>query len=161
MFNLGIPILTSDNDRRLRDERRKRAGFSIRHLFGNGNRRIIRRQGDKDRIFFVDHYSPWFLFAILTVVFLSIADGLLTLRLLKLGVSETNPVMAYFLKDGPLAFIVVKYVITCSGLLIILVFRNIIIRKINLRAHLLFYFAIGVFAMVVALEIYMIYNPVP
>jgi hypothetical protein len=153
--------LTSESDRRIRGDRRKRAGFSIHHLFGNGKRRIIRRQEDKDRLFFVDQYSPWFFFVILTIVFLSLTDGLLTLRLLKHGAAETNPVMAYFLKRGPITFIVVKYSLTCLGLLIILIFRNIIIRKINVRAYKLFYFVIGLFAVVIAFECYLFYNVVP
>jgi hypothetical protein len=127
-------------------------------MMGNGERRTIRRQSDRDRLFFVDHYSQWFFFAILTIVLLSITDGLLTLRLLNHGASEANPVMAYFLKFGPFAFVAVKYSLTSFGVLVLLIFRNILIQKIGIRTDSLYYIVIGVFAVVVAFEIYLIYN---
>ena len=151
--------MTFDN-RRIRDDRRKRAGFSIRLMIGNGERRTIRRQADRDRLFFVDHYSQRFFFVILTIVLLSITDGLLTLFLLNHRASEANPVMAYFLKFGPFAFIAVKYSLTSFGVMVLLVFRNILIRKINVRADSIYYIFIGVFAAVVAFEVYLIYNVV-
>ncbi len=156
----GYLILTFDSDRRIRDDRRECAWFSIRLMIGNGKRRIIRRQADRGRLFFVDHYSQWFLFVILTIVLLSITDGLLTLFLLNHGASEANPVMAYFLKFGPFAFIAVKYSLTSFGVMVLLVFRNISIPRLGIRTDSFYYIFIGVFGAVVAFELYLIYNNV-
>ena len=152
--------MTIDNDRRSRNDRRKQAGFSIRLLMGNGERRTIRRRGDRNRHFFVDQYSPWFFFVILAIVLLSVTDGLLTLFLIDHGAYETNPVMAYCLKIGPFAFITVKYALTSMGVLILLIFRNIVLRKIKVRAHSLFYCVLGVFTAVIVWEFYLIFEVV-
>ena len=153
-------LLTRNNDRRLQSDRRKGHELSIRLLLGNGKRRTIRRHEDRERILFVDHYSPWFFFAILAIILLSVTDGLLTLCLLDHGVSETNPVMAYFLEVGPFAFMVVKFSLTSSGVLILLILRNIILRKIKVKTQLLFCCVIGVFAAVVIFELYLIFKVV-
>ncbi len=148
--------MTIDNDRRSRNDRRKQAGINIRLLMGNGKRRTIRRQGDRNRHFLVDRYSSRFFFVILAIVLLSVTDGLLTLFLIDNGAYETNPVMAYCLEVGPFAFIAVKYALTSMGVLILLILRNIVLRKIRVRAHSLFYCAIGVFMAVVVWEFYLI-----
>ncbi len=148
--------MTIDNDRRSRNDRRKQAGINIRLLMGNGKRRTIRRQGDRNRHFLVDRYSPRFFFVILAIVLLSVTDGLLTLFLIDHGAYETNPVMAYCLEVGPFAFIAVKYALTSMAVLILLIFRNIVLRKIRVGAHSLFYCAIGVFMAVVVWEFYLI-----
>jgi len=159
-FLSGYPKLTIANDRRSRNDRRKQAGINIRLLTGSGERRTIRRQGDRNRHFFVDQYSPWFFFVILVIVLLSVTDGLLTLFLINHGAYETNPVMAYCLKIGPFAFIAVKYALTSMGVLILLIFRNIVLRRIKVRAHSLFYWVIGVFMAVVVWEFYLIFDVV-
>ena len=148
--------MTIDHDRRSQNDRRKQTGFSIRLLMGTGKRRTIRRQGDRDRHFFVDQYSPRFFFVILAIVLLSVTDGLLTLFLINHGAYETNPVMAYCLKFGPFAFIVVKYALTSMGVLILLIFRNIVLRKIKVGVHSIFYCVIGVFMAAVAWQFYLI-----
>ena len=148
--------MTIYNDRRSQNDRRKQAGINIRLLMGKGERRTIRRQGDRNTHYFVDQYSPWFFFVILAIVLLSLADGLLTLLLIDYGAYETNPVMAYCLEAGPFAFIGVKYTITSMAVLILLIIRNIVLRKIRVRAYSLFYFYFGVFMAVVVWEFYLI-----
>jgi hypothetical protein len=49
--------LAKDKNIRSGIDRRKQAGLNLRTLAGNGNRKVIRRQEDQDRIFFVDRYS--------------------------------------------------------------------------------------------------------
>jgi hypothetical protein len=101
-----------DSSRRSGNDRRKQAGINVRLLVGDGNRRIIRRQEDQGRIFFVDHYSPVLFVTIVGILFLCVIDAILTLFLLNHGAYETNPIMAYMLNIGPYAFLVPKYALT-------------------------------------------------
>ncbi len=50
-------------------DRRNRSGFNIRSLLFGGKREKIRRQEDKRRIFYVDHYSPGLFFIIVSILF--------------------------------------------------------------------------------------------
>jgi hypothetical protein len=98
-------------------------------LTGDGNRRIIRRQEDRGRIFFVDQYSPKLFITMLAILFLCAIDALLTLFLLNQGAHEINPIMAYLLNIGPYAFVVFKYVITLTATFGLFMFRGVVIRN--------------------------------
>jgi len=133
----------------LGNDRRRQAGINFRLLLGNGKRRKIRRREDRNRYFFVDQYNPKFFLFISTILTLSIVDAFLTLFLINHGAYETSPLMAYCLKVDPSAFLAVKYALTSIGVLILLMFRNIILRKIKFRVQSLFYWAIEAFMAVV------------
>jgi hypothetical protein len=145
-------------NRRSGKDRRSRAGFSTRLLFGAGKRENVRRLGDRGRIFFVDRYSPKFFVAILAGIFLSVLDGFLTLLLMDHGAYEVNPIMAYALSFSPSAFVASKYVLTCIAALIVLMLRNVVIRRTKIPVHVLLYFFAGAFAAVVAWELYLVSN---
>ena len=147
--------MTIDNDRRSPNDRRMQAGINIRLLMGNRTRRTIRRQGDKDRYFFVDQYSPQFFFIILAIVLLSVSDGVLTLFLINHGAYETNPVMAYCLEVGPFAFIAIKFTLTSMSVMVLLIFRNIVFRKL-IKVHSIYFAVILAFTAVVAWEFYLV-----
>ncbi len=61
---------------------------------------------------------------IVTLLILSIVDGVLTLELLNLNSEEANPLMGHLLKQGPQAFLLGKYVLTSMGLPLIVVYMN-------------------------------------
>jgi hypothetical protein len=144
-------------NRRSGKDRRSRAGFSTRLLFGAGKRENVRRLGDRGRIFFVDRYSPKLFVAILAGIFLSVVDAFLTLLLMGHGAYEVNPVMAFALEVGPSAFVAGKYVLTCVAALIVLMLRDVVVvRGKKLPPHVLLYFFVGGFAVVVAWEIFLV-----
>jgi len=64
------------------------------------------------------------MFVIILLLILSISDGLFTLHLIDLGAIEKNPLMAYFLNLGVWPFMTAKFLLTCSGIIILLVFHN-------------------------------------
>lgn len=71
-------------------------------MVGAGKRKTNRRQDDRDKIFFVDWYSPKLFVALLAGVSLSVVDGFLTLLLMGHGAyEEVNPIMAYALSVSP------------------------------------------------------------
>ena len=149
--------MAKDKNIRSGIDRRKRAGFNLRMLAGNGNRKVIRRQEDQDRIFFVDHYSPVLFVTIVGILFLCAIDALLTLHLLNYGAYETNPVMAFLLNTGPYAFFIPKYVLTLIATFGLFMFRNVIIRKLNISTHSLLFIMAWIYAAVVGWELYLIF----
>ena len=64
------------------------------------------------------------MFGIILLLILSISDGLFTLHLIDLGAIEENPAMAYFLSSGAWPFMTAKYLLTCFGIVVLLVFHN-------------------------------------
>lgn len=89
-----------------------------------GSRRNARRAEDRDRHRFVDVYSPTFLLVIVVILSLCVLDALFTLELIRRGAQELNPVMAFFLQFGHLPFLIVKYLLTASGLMTLLILKN-------------------------------------
>jgi hypothetical protein len=106
--------------------------------------------------FIVVRYSPKIFAAILSVIFLSLVDGALTLFLIDCGASELNPVMAYFLGYGPLVFFVAKYLLTCVPLVFILLHKQVTLLGTRVKAEALFLWLAIPYVLVVYWEFYLI-----
>ena len=132
------------------------SAINFRALLLGGRRERGRRKEDIPKTFLVDRYSPTFLAVIVSILFLSVIDALLTLFLIGRGASELNPVMAYYLELGPYSFLAVKYALTCVAVISFLLLRNIYIRPLKIYAGSLFYFVLALFAIVVAWELYLV-----
>jgi hypothetical protein len=145
-------------DRRCGEDRRSRAIPEAKSLFIYTRRKKIRRQDDKHHILFFDQYSSTLFAAIVLFLFLNIIDVLLTLLLVDHGAVEMNPVMAYFLNFGPLTFMIVKYFLACFSIIVLLIFNNVFLRRIKIYTRSLFSYAIGVFMIVVAWQLYLTFN---
>jgi hypothetical protein len=154
----GYTDQTMDSDRRSGIDRRKQAGISVRLFMGDGNRTNIRRQEDRDRIIFVDQYSPVLFATIVAILFLCVIDALLTLYLLKHGAYEINPIMVYLLKIGPHVLFIFKYALTCVATFCLFMFRAVIIRKFNVSTHSLLHLIAWSYVLIVAWELYLVYN---
>lgn len=153
--NHASRVSTEPENRRGKDRRINRKS-SLKYFLFNGRRERTRREEDKGKVFFFDRYHPKLFAAISAILMLSITDALLTLILIANGSSELNPVMAYFLRHGLLHFIVAKYALTSSGVVVLLIFKNVFITRVKIYAHSLFSAVIFAFAAVVAWEIYLI-----
>jgi hypothetical protein len=145
-------------DRRSGYDRRKNEGFSLRLLIGNGKRLTIRRSEDRDRIFWVDQYSPILFATIAGILFLCVIDTLLTLYLLNSGAYEINPIMAYLLKIGPFQLFIFKYVFTCVATFSLFLFRAVVVRRFNISTHSILHFIAWIYVSIVAWELYLVYN---
>ena len=139
-------------------DRRTKSSFNIRSFLFGGKRENIRRQEDTKRIFYVDHYSPWLFIIIVSILILCVVDAFLTLFLLNHGAYETNPVMAFFLKFGPSTFFISKYLLTTIPVIILLIFRNTVVRVIKLSARSVLYVIVVFYLAVVGWELYLISN---
>jgi hypothetical protein len=149
-----------DSERRSGFDRRKHAGLNMRTFVGNGARVTIRRQEDKDRIFFVDQYSPVLFATIVAILFLCVIDAILTLCLLNHGAYEINPLMSYLLKIGPYAFLVFKYVLTMIATVCLLIFRGVVVQKLKTSIHTILFLLAWAYLAVVGWELYLVYNVV-
>jgi hypothetical protein len=145
-------------ERRSLADRRKQRSFSIRLLLYGGRRETIRRYEDRHKLFYVDRYSQSHFGVIAIILFLSVADALLTIVLTEHGAEELNPIMAYCLDFGLYTFISVKYFLTAIGLITLLMLRNILIKPIQIFAGSLFYFFLVAFIGVVSWQIFLIYR---
>ena len=84
----------------------------------------MRRATDRQGIKFVDEYDHAFMGVIIFLVILSIIDGFMTLHLLDQGAHEINPLMSFCLDLGPWFFLASKFLLTCSGVMCLLVVSN-------------------------------------
>ena len=138
-----------------RDRRAKRFG-NIRWLLKTGRRRRIRRESDRRRVHGLDAY-PTELFALIIVILgLSVMDGILTLWLIDRGAIELNPVMAYYLKQGPDVFMATKYLVTAAAVIIVVIMNYAFIRVFRVHLGQLLKVFAGCFAMVVVWQLYLI-----
>jgi hypothetical protein len=142
---------------RLGVDRRRKAIPSMRYLVAGGRRRGVRRAEDRRRFIILDRYSPHLFAAIVGILCLSLLDALLTLSLIEHGATEVNPVMAFFLKQGPLIFTSVKYLLTSLAVVIFLLVNHNVLPRTRFRLSSLFTFAIASFAIVVVWEIMLFY----
>ena len=145
-----------DVERRTGTDRRKSSTINFRALLLGGRRERGRRKEDRPKTLFVDRYSPYFLAAIVSILFLSVIDALLTLFLINEGALELNPIMAYYIELGPYSFLAVKYALTSIGVVSFLILRNIYLRPFKMYTGSLFYFILAVFASVVAWQLYLV-----
>ena len=149
---------SSYKEKRLGIDRRTNNKSRLKYLLFNGRRVNSRRVDDGGRAIIFDRYHQNLFLAITTILILSILDAVLTLVVIQRGATELNPVMAYFLEHGTLAFIVAKYVLTSIGVLILLIFKNVFLTKIKIYTHSLFPCVIFVFITVIAWELFLIYS---
>lgn len=94
----------------------------------------------------------------MVILLLSVVDALLTLFLIDHGAVEINPLMAFYLNVGPLAFIVVKYTLTSLSVFLLLMFRNVFFSSIRRNTLFLFTLIIGAFIGVVTWQLFLTYR---
>jgi hypothetical protein len=145
-------------DRRTGKDRRSHNVPDIKSLFIHGRRKEIRRQNDLYKTSYFDQYSPALLSPIVLILLLSIIDAFLTLFLVDHGAQEINPIMAYFLKFGPLTFMSVKYFLTCYSAILLLIFHNVYLRKLKIHTRSLFSCVIAMFVIVIGWELFLMYR---
>jgi hypothetical protein len=131
-------------ERRVGGERRKEPTriFSKYALLG-GRRRIVRRDGDRERHVLVDNYGLRLFVALLLLLMLSTLDAYLTLALLKAHrAEEMNPVMALYLKRGSVIFVLEKLLFTSIAVFILAALSRFVFAKISLALAIAVYLAI-------------------
>ena len=143
------------SERRCGEDRRGRNRWFMKQWFGKGKRKSSRRATDRKRIVVFDQYPPSLLVGTLLVLILSLLDAMFTLVLLSEGARELNPVMRYYLNQGPTVFILVKYGFTVLSVMIIVISYEAIIQRYQVGSKILPLFA-TLFGAVVIWELYLL-----
>lgn len=132
------------NDRRIIDDRRKHSTpFLSRHTIFGGRRRTTRREADKEKHIFIDHYGLRLFITLLLLLILSILDAYLTLGLVKeTDATEVNPIMALYLEQGSVTFFLEKFLFTSVAIFIFCVFNHFSITRISLALAIILYLGV-------------------
>jgi Domain of unknown function (DUF5658) len=127
----------STESQRGQADRRNRPTSPLDAFRPRGRRVRPRRSVERLGAFFTDRFDAVTLAMIVTLLSLTIVDGVLTLELLDFNSEEANPFMEYLLKRGPLAFMLGKYVLTAMGLPFLVVYMNHPLFKTRFRVGFL------------------------
>ena len=103
----------------------------------------------------VDRYSQKIFVMILFILGLSLTDALFTLMLVDNGAEEVNPLMAYYLEEGQLFFILIKYFLTCASVMLILFCKDYSLFKTKAKVRVLFYLVPISFLLVIQWQIFL------
>lgn len=136
--------------RNLRD-RRAKSTSPIGRFFILGRRKRSRRVADSEN-YYVDKYESRYLVLILAILILCVLDVYFTLKILQLGGNELNPFMSFLIKKNPALSLVVKYLVTAGGLVILLIHKNFKIFG-KLKVHSLIYFIFFLYFILMLYEI--------
>ena len=143
-------------ERRSGYDRRNQDMRVLNNLWLTGKRAHVRRREDRLKLHWIDRHSPKTTAAVLSIMMLSVLDALFTLDLIHRGAVELNPVMAYYLDYSPLIFFWVKYILTWSAVLIILLTKNMYLLKTNFQVKFLFIIIPIPFLLVIHWELYLL-----
>ena len=145
--NPSSALRWSGAERRRGRDRRKKSAWHRAALSLSGQRLHARRVADRQN-YYVDRYPTRWLLVSVSIMVLCCLDAFLTLMLIHRGIAEeANPFMRYFLEDDVLTFMVVKYLFTTFGIVVLLAHKNFVLFQYVKVGHVLY----GFLAMYVAL----------
>lgn len=137
-WNESIQQRRGDSDRR---------HFSFKSFINNffrGKRIKARRQKDIEQGYYVDKYDKTMIWLAFSIILLSVFDGFFTLKILKVGGEEINPIMQALLAYNDQVFFLVKTAITTVCVLFAFIhinfnFLRVISMKKIMKGLLAFY----------------------
>jgi hypothetical protein len=98
-------------------------------------------------------YESRYLFLILSTLLLCILDSFFSINIIQLGGREANPLMAALLQKNVALSLVLKYVITAAGLVLLLIYKNFRFFG-KFRVSKFFYVVFGIYLMLVLTEMF-------
>lgn len=146
----------ADIDRRTQADRRQEPTSPWRAFPPIGQRMQNRRADEQRRSYFVDRFSSAAFIVVLMLVIASIVDAVLTIQLLEAGGTEINPLMDRLIQHGVLPFFLVKYLLTVSGLPLLLIFKNFRLFGTRLRAGYLIPVAVTMYAVLIGYQLVLV-----
>jgi len=105
------------DERRDLSDRRRRIWWSVIYGSFNPRRRSPPRRETEARFHSLDWHSAHLLAVAIGILLLSVADALMTVRLLSGGADEVNPIMAAVVDRSATVFAVVKMTLTGLGVM--------------------------------------------
>jgi hypothetical protein len=139
-------------------DRRQRATSLRDVLRPYGRRMVFRRSGEHRQSYFVDSFGLATLAFIVSLLALSIFDGVITLSLLDAGCQEINPLMACFLRQGSLFFLLGKYLLTAVSIMIFVVFKNFCLFGTSFRVGYLIPLVVAAYTALLAYQLYLVHH---
>jgi len=118
-----------------------------------GRRMKHRRAAEHRGHYYVDRFSQVTFVWIMALLFLTVADGVITLNLLDGNCQEMNPLMQYLLSKGQGAFFLGKYALTVVGLPVLLVFKNHYLFGTRFRVGYLIPLFVGLYAVLLSYQL--------
>jgi len=100
-------------------------------------------------VYFVDRYDAMTLAMIVSLLTLTIADGVLTIELLDANSGEFNPFMAHLLLQGHNVFLLGKYILTAVGLPFLVAYKNYPMFGTRFRAGFVLPVFVGLYIVLV------------
>jgi hypothetical protein len=119
----SIPPPIPADRRRLKDRRRRPTPMISRYLF-IGSRRVNRRWEDRQGGYYVDRPCRELITLALLIILLGVLDAILTLKLLRAGGVELNPLMNLCLSWGWGYCLLLKFALTGLGLFVLVLHQN-------------------------------------
>lgn len=115
-----------------------------------------RRDGDGDVAHYVDVHEPYLFYVAVGALLLCVADAFFTMTLINFyGSYELNPVMDYFIKADIKIFFIVKFGLTASGIIFLVIHKNF--RLFNrISGYHILHSALLLYALLVAYELFML-----
>ncbi len=142
MIGQSVAISWNGLERRGVRDRRARPLWHRAALSVKGSRRYARRADDGDN-YYVDCYSMRWMAVSLSIIFLCCLDAFFTLDLIRLGMAtEANPFMRVLMEHNITVFLVVKYLLTIFGLVVLLMHKNFKVFNRIKVGHILLGFAV-------------------
>jgi hypothetical protein len=134
-------------------DRRRRPTSPLDAFRLGGQRAEVRRREERHGAFFVDWFDTVTLAMIVTLLCLTIADGVLTIELLDTNSEEINPFMQHLLTRGHHAFLLGKYVLTAGGLPLIVVYKHYPLFGTRFRVGFLLPIFIGLYVALISYQV--------
>lgn len=147
-----------DSELRYSKDRRLKRFPSLKWLLFGGRRSQVRREGERKEIRFLDRYPATIFVQATVIILLSVIDAFLTLFLITHGAIEINPIMNFSLRQGPLFFMLSKYLLTSLGVILLVVFSHTFLHYARINTRVIIPFAISIFSAVILWEIYLIWR---
>ena len=156
LLERGVYVSDYDGtERRSGKDRRRRNLPWYQQLNPKGNRVGLRRDEDRKRPACLDRYGTSLFVVIMSIICLSLLDGLLTLILVgEHGAREANPILAVYLNIGAKTFLSVKYMLTISSIFILLLYKEAITHRFR-TGRFSFILAAMVFGSVILWQVYL------
>jgi hypothetical protein len=141
---------------RRRSDRRQTPTRPIDAFRSYGRRSQVRRKEERAAAFFVDRFNGLTLGLVVAILLLTITDGLLTIELLDRHGEEINPVMRLLLERGHHVFLLGKYILTATGLPIVVVYKNWPLFGSRFRAGFFLPVVLGLYLCLFAYQVHLL-----
>lgn len=114
--------MASDSKRQIQTDRRQSRPSFFNMFRSNGRRKTMRRSIEPLKMgHYLDHYDARLAIPTLIILVLCMLDAHITLKLLAGGATELNVVMKLAIEKGVILFLVIKYVMTASSVIILVI----------------------------------------